>query len=173
MFVSRRILCAPLKELDFCKVPTMNRVLPWGWHHCSRVCTVHCPHNGGESESNMDGNNSAIPGIILLFHCCYCCMFGHACSWPVADWSLRGSESASTKLDLSLTKLSGTPSAASSVCKGPCWGVQWLCKDSVVLLCALWFRQVGMWKWQCCASRLLSVLPSAVYRQSITTCYNS
>lgn len=149
----------------------MKRVLPWGWHHYSRVCTVRCPHTGGESESNMDGNNSAIPGIILLFHCCYCCMFGHACSWPVADWSLRGSESASTKLDLSLTKLSGTPSAASSVCKGTCWGVQWRCIDSVVLLCALWFRQVGMWKWQCCASRLLSVLPSAVCRQSITTCY--
>ena len=134
---------------------------------------LHFPHNGGESESNMDGNNSSIPGIILLFHCCYCCMFGHACSWPVADWSLRGSESASTKLDLSLTKLSGTPSAASSVCTGPCLGVQWRCKDSVVLLCALWFRHIGMWKWQCCASRLLSVLSSAVCRLSITACYTS
>jgi len=152
----------------------MNRVLPWGWHHCSRVCTVHCPHNGGESESNMDGNNSAIPGIILLLHCCYCCMFGHACCWPVADWSLRVSESASTKLDLSLTKLSGTPSDASSVYKGPCWGVQWRCKNSVVLLCALWLVPSS---WNVEMTMLCFAVAECVAQcslpQSIKTCYNS
>lgn len=88
--------CTPVKEMICCHVPTMNRVLPWDWHHCPHVSTVQYTHNGGESESErvsvsvIDGNNSAIPRIILLLHCCYCCMFGHAYSWPVAGWSLRG-----------------------------------------------------------------------------------
>ena len=142
-------VCAPLKELEFCKVPTMSRVIPCGWRYCSRASAVHFPHNGGESESNMDGNNSTIPSIILLLHCCYCCMFGHAYSWPVADWSLRGSESASTKLDLSLTKLSGTPSAASSVCKGPYWDVQWRCKDSFATHMTSYFVPCGSVMLEC------------------------
>jgi hypothetical protein len=161
--------CAPLKELKCCQVPTMNRVLPWEWHHCSRVSTVHCPHNSGESESIIDGNYSAIPGIILLLHCCYCCMFGHAYSWPVAGWSLRGSDSASTKLDLSLTKLSGMPCAASSECKGPCWDVQWRCKGSVETHMTSYLVPCGSVKLECGNDNVCFTVTACVARCSLLT----
>jgi hypothetical protein len=82
----------------------VNRAVPWECHRCSHVLTVQLPHNGGESESNFQRNNSVIPGIELLLHsanvvCCYHrTKFATWACVQLASGRLiaKGSESAST-----------------------------------------------------------------------------